>query len=59
MTMTLMTFFYKNGGSSFTDYEDEIYRNLYDLASLNQHNEHVDQYLKDRFDIGSILELMG
>lgn len=40
-------YFYKNGGSNFSSYEDGIYRNLYDLASLNLHNPVIDAYLKD------------
>lgn len=40
-------YFYQNGGSDFSSYEDGIYRNLYDLASLNQHHSVIDTYLKE------------
>lgn len=45
--MIKMIIFIKNGGSDFLSYEDGIYRNLYDLASLNLHNPVIDAYLKD------------
>lgn len=39
--------FYHNGGTDFSTIEDGTYRNLFDLADLNQQNEIVDKYLKD------------
>lgn len=38
--------FNHNGGTDFSTYEDGIYKNLYDLADLNQQNTIVDSYLK-------------
>ncbi|MFD2670005.1 alpha-amylase family glycosyl hydrolase [Marinicrinis sediminis] len=40
-------YFYHNGGTTFSSIEDGIYRNLFDLADLNQHNNTIDGYLKD------------
>ncbi|WP_240452180.1 alpha-amylase family glycosyl hydrolase [Virgibacillus sp. YIM 98842] len=39
--------FHHNGGTDFSSYEDGIYRNLYDLADYNLHNNMMDQYLKE------------
>ncbi|MDD3223576.1 MAG: alpha-amylase family glycosyl hydrolase [Clostridium sp.] len=39
--------FNHNGGTNFSTYEDCIYKNLYDLADLNQQNSVVDSYLKE------------
>lgn len=39
--------FHHFGGTDFSSYEDSIYRNLYDLADYNLHNETMDQYLKE------------
>lgn len=35
------------GGTDFSSYEDSIYRNLYDLADYNLHNNIMDVYLKE------------
>ncbi|GGN53137.1 putative cyclomaltodextrin glucanotransferase [Oceanobacillus indicireducens] len=42
-----LNIFHHNGGTDFSSYEDSIYRNLYDLADYNLHNDTMDQYLKD------------
>lgn len=39
--------FHHNGGTDFSTIEDGIYRNLYDLADLNNQNATVDSYLKE------------
>lgn len=44
-------YFYDYGGSDFSDYENSIYRNLYDLASLNQQNPYIDNYLKESIQL--------
>ncbi|MBN6206154.1 IPT/TIG domain-containing protein [Ralstonia pickettii] len=43
----LLSIFHHNGGTDFSSYEDSIYRNLYDLADYNLHNNTMDQYLKE------------
>jgi glycosidase len=40
-------YFHHNGGTDYSSYEDQIYRNLYDLADFDQQENFVDQYLKD------------
>ena len=40
-------YFHHNGGTSFSNLEDGIYRNLFDLADFNHQHPKVDQYLKD------------
>lgn len=40
-------YFHHNGGTDYSSYEDQIYKNLYDLADFDQHESYVDQYLKD------------
>lgn len=42
-----LNIFHHNGGTDFSSYEDSIYRNLYDLADYNLHNNTIDQYLKE------------
>jgi glycosidase len=42
--------FLYNGGTDFSDYEDEIYRNLFDLASFNLQNEQIDNLLKEAIE---------
>ncbi|WP_096185680.1 alpha-amylase family glycosyl hydrolase [Evansella halocellulosilytica] len=44
-------YFYHYGGSDFSSYEDGIYRNLYDLASLNQQHPFIDDYLKESIEM--------
>ncbi|SDZ08913.1 Glycosidase [Evansella caseinilytica] len=44
-------YFYNYGGSDFSDYENSIYRNLYDLASLNQQHSFIDKYLKESIQL--------
>nr|ABN14270.1 cyclodextrin glucanotransferase [Bacillus sp. BL-31] len=39
--------FLYNGGTDFSNYEDEIYRNLFDLASFNHINPELNNYLED------------
>jgi glycosidase len=39
-------YFHHNGGTSFSNLEDGIYRNLFDLADLNHNNASVDTYMK-------------
>ncbi|WP_413377122.1 alpha-amylase family glycosyl hydrolase [Alkalihalobacillus sp. 1P02AB] len=52
-------YFYTNGGSDFSSYEDSIYRNLYDLASLNQQNSFIDRYLKESIQMWLDLGIDG
>nr|WP_233203877.1 alpha-amylase family glycosyl hydrolase [Halegenticoccus soli] len=40
-------YFHHNGGTDYSSYEDQIYRNLYDLADFDQQEAYVDRYLKD------------
>jgi hypothetical protein len=39
-------YFHHYGGTDFSTYEDGIYKNLYDLADLDQQNTTIDSYLK-------------
>lgn len=39
--------FHHNQGTDFSSLEDGIYRNLYDLADINHHNNVKDTYFKD------------
>jgi len=39
--------FLYNGGTDFSTHEDEIYRNLFDLASFNHINPQMNNYLED------------
>ncbi|MDU0331292.1 MULTISPECIES: alpha-amylase family glycosyl hydrolase [Paenibacillus] len=39
--------FHHNQGTNFSSLEDGIYRNLYDLADINHHNNVTDTYFKD------------
>lgn len=39
-------YFLHNGGTSFSNLEDGIYRNLFDLADLNHNKPQVDAYMK-------------
>ncbi|NKE37741.1 alpha-amylase [Natronococcus sp. JC468] len=40
-------YFHHNGGTDYSSYEDQIYRNLYNLADFDQQEAYIDQYLKD------------
>jgi glycosidase len=40
-------FFHHNGGTDFSTLENDIYRNLFDLADLDQNNSTLDTYFKD------------
>ncbi|MGF7046001.1 glycosidase [Paenibacillus sp. DS2015] len=39
--------FLHNGGTDFQNYENSLYRNLYDLASLDHMNPTIDQILRE------------
>lgn len=39
--------FHHNQGTDFSSLEDGIYRNLYDLADINHHNNKTDAYFKE------------
>ncbi|GIO36391.1 putative cyclomaltodextrin glucanotransferase [Paenibacillus antibioticophila] len=39
--------FHHNLGTDFSSLEDGIYRNLYDLADINHHNNRTDAYFKE------------
>lgn len=39
--------FHHNQGTDFSSLEDGIYRNLYDLADINHHNNKTDVYFKE------------
>ncbi|OQM45908.1 alpha-amylase [Anoxybacillus sp. UARK-01] len=41
------SYFHHNGGTTFSNLEDGIYRNLFDLADFNHQNQFIDKYLKD------------
>lgn len=43
--------FHHNGGTDFSTIEDGIYRNLYDLADINQNNSTIDSYFKEAIDL--------
>lgn len=43
--------FHHNGGTDFSTIEDGIYRNLYDLADINQNNSTVDTYFKEAIQL--------
>ncbi|WP_284619892.1 alpha-amylase family glycosyl hydrolase [Aquabacterium humicola] len=40
-------YFHHNGGTSFSNLEDGIYRNLFDLADLDHNKAPIDTYFKD------------
>lgn len=40
-------YFHHNGGTSFSNLEDGIYRNLFDLADLDHNKAPIDSYFKD------------
>ena len=40
-------YFHHNGGTDYSSYEDQIHRNLYDLADFDQSETFVDSYLKN------------
>lgn len=44
-------YFHHYGGTNFSSYEDGIYRNLFDLADLDQQNSTIDSYLKSAIKI--------
>ncbi|XMB29067.1 alpha-amylase family glycosyl hydrolase [Paenibacillus sp. BR2-3] len=39
-------YFHHNGGTSFSNLEDGIYRNLFDLADINLQHSTIDTYMK-------------
>ena len=41
------SYFHHNGGTDYSSYEGQIYRNLYNLADFDHHETYIDQYLKD------------
>ncbi|KTG10934.1 alpha-amylase [Haloprofundus marisrubri] len=41
------SYFHHNGGTDYSSYEDQIYRNLYNLADFDHQEAYIDQYLKD------------
>ncbi len=43
--------FHHKGGTDFSTIEDGIYRNLYDLADINQNNNTIDKYFKEAIDL--------
>jgi glycosidase len=40
-------YFHHNGGTDYSTYEDQIYKNLYDLSDFDQQESYIDTYLKD------------
>lgn len=48
-----------NGGSNFESWEDEIYRNLYDLASFDLSGDEADQLVKDAVEFWLDLGIDG
>ncbi len=40
-------YFHHNGGTDFEEYEDGVYRNLFDLADSNHQNIAIDLYFKE------------
>ncbi|ELZ87682.1 cyclomaltodextrin glucanotransferase [Haloferax elongans ATCC BAA-1513] len=44
------SYFHHNGGTDYSSYEGQIYRNLYNLADFDQHETYIDQYLKDAIE---------
>ncbi|WP_150275282.1 alpha-amylase family glycosyl hydrolase [Paenibacillus tepidiphilus] len=43
--------FHHNGGTDFSTIESGIYRNLYDLADINQNNAAIDTYFKEAIQL--------
>ncbi|USZ66962.1 alpha-amylase family glycosyl hydrolase [Halorussus salilacus] len=43
-------YFHHNGGTDYSSYEGQIYRNLYNLADFDQQNSFIDRYLKDAIE---------
>nr|P31835.1 RecName: Full=Cyclomaltodextrin glucanotransferase; AltName: Full=Cyclodextrin-glycosyltransferase; Short=CGTase; Flags: Precursor [Paenibacillus macerans] len=43
--------FHHNGGTDFSTTESGIYKNLYDLADINQNNNTIDSYLKESIQL--------
>ncbi|MBY9078686.1 IPT/TIG domain-containing protein [Paenibacillus sp. HN-1] len=43
--------FHHNGGTDFSTIESGIYKNLYDLADINQNNNTIDAYFKDAIQL--------
>ncbi|MNB78227.1 Cyclomaltodextrin glucanotransferase precursor [compost metagenome] len=43
--------FHHNGGTDFSTIESGIYKNLYDLADINQNNSTIDAYFKDAIQL--------
>ncbi|GAA0662427.1 alpha-amylase family glycosyl hydrolase [Natronoarchaeum mannanilyticum] len=41
------TYFHHNGGTDYSSYEGQIYRNLYNLADFDHQERFVDAYLKE------------
>ncbi|MFD2334424.1 alpha-amylase family glycosyl hydrolase [Cohnella sp. GCM10020058] len=44
-------YFHHNGGSDFSSLENGIYKNLYDLADIEQQNSTLDTYFKDAIKV--------
>lgn len=44
-------YFHHNLGTDFSTLENGIYKNLYDLADINQHNSTIDAYFKDAIKV--------
>jgi glycosidase len=40
-------YFHHNGGTDYSTYEDQIYKNLFNLADFDQQETYVDWYLKE------------
>ncbi|KKC47415.1 alpha-amylase [Paenibacillus sp. D9] len=51
--------FHHNGGSDFSTLENGIYKNLYDLADLEQNNSTIDTYFKDAIKVWLDLGIDG
>lgn len=43
--------FHHNGGTDFSTIESGIYKNLYDLADINQNNSTIDSYFKSAIQL--------
>ncbi|MFD1266075.1 alpha-amylase family glycosyl hydrolase [Paenibacillus motobuensis] len=51
--------FHHNLGTDFSSLEDGIYRNLYDLADINHHNDKTDAYFKEAIKLWLDLGIDG
>jgi len=52
-------YFHHHGGTDFIEYEDGIYRNLYDLADLNHQHSKIDYYFKEAIKLWLDLGIDG